>query len=195
MANHTTPTEWKQLTKQVQDKVDSMIEYANETWDLGMELVYVDYNLTSSRALGTCLTQTKHGEIVSNISLNAELLKEYKEVYIDDVVVHEVCHAIVGHKFPNGYNSRMQRVMPHGKEFKAVCSHFGNDGKSTTKLFSGSEAMKATRKTNRFTYSCGCMEHELSTVRHNKIQRGTASYSCSVCKSKLVKGKLKKVAA
>ncbi|MCK5536952.1 MAG: hypothetical protein KAI79_09005, partial [Bacteroidales bacterium] len=37
-----------------------------------------------------------------------------------------------------------------------------------------------------FTYVCGCMDYELSSIRHGKVQRG-AVYRCPTCKSKLVK--------
>jgi len=174
------------LETKVQLKIEEMTAYANKTWNLDIESsqIQVNYSLTSVNKLGTCLTKHTKDRLVSYINLNANLLNEYKEVYINEVVVHEMAHAIVGHKYPTRMNG-WKRVMPHGKEFKAVCSHFGNDGKATTKLFSDSESLKSTRKPMKtFKYVCGCSEHNLSKVRHNKILKG-ASYTCRTCKQKL----------
>lgn len=151
--------------------------------------IEVKYDLNSANALGTHrydFQQSKH-----IIRLNPALLNELKQPYIDDVLVHEVCHALVKHNYGR-INSMGKKIMPHGKEFKYFCRVLNIDTGATTNVASGSKAMKASgRNTKRHTYSCKCSEHQLSTTRHNKIQRGTASYSCRKCNTTLSKGKLK----
>jgi len=166
------------MKRAVNKRIKELTLFAKEKWNLDIK-VKIEYNLDSARALGTYSPREK------TINLNYKLLMEYKELYIEDIVVHEFAHAIIHNKYPYGTNGR-KRVMPHGKEFKAVCSWFGIDGKASTSLFNDNTTMKKVNKQNTITYKCNCQEHELSKVRHNKILRG-ASYTCKNCRTKLEK--------
>jgi SprT protein len=42
------------------------------------------------------------------------------------------------------------------------------------------------RRQRRFTYRCGCQTHQLSTVRHNRVQRGEAIYLCRQCRAAMI---------
>ena len=44
------------------------------------------------------------------------------------------------------------------------------------------------RRQRRHAYRCACRGHELSTVRHARIQRRTVQYYCRRCGSELVAG-------
>lgn len=172
-----TTNELKTLVK---SKVNGMRAYALKNWNEDFDLT-IDYNVTSSRILGYFDPSD------FSINLNEALLNEFQEVYINDVVIHEVCHAIIQSKYPFGSTSRGKRVMPHGKEFKAVCSHFGNDGKSTSKLFSNSETLKTAKAKNsrsHYQHKCNCTIHNLGKVRHDKINRGV-KYTCRNCHTHL----------
>ena len=159
-------------------KIKELKAYALKTWNVKVTFK-IDYKLDSARALGTYHPGTKV------MSLNEKLLKEYGTLYIEDVVIHEFAHAVIGMLYPtrmNGY----RKVQPHGKEFKIICSHFGVDGKATTSLFNDSTSMKKSTIA-RFSYSCDCgYDHQLSKIKHNKVLRG-AGYRCGMCKTKLVK--------
>jgi len=154
--------------------------------------VTVSYTLNSSRTLGThkyLYLTDQH-----SINLNPKLLNELKDTYIDDVFVHELAHAAVT-KYYGVFNSRGQKIKPHGKEFKYFCRMFGVSGKATTNIASNSKALKERkRKVYRHIYNCKCMDHTLSTTLHNKIQRGAGYYTCKHCKSKLVYKRSKKAA-
>ena len=56
--------------------------------------------------------------------LNPNLLKEFTHDYIQEVVSHEFAHIVIYCLYPSGYNKYNNKVQPHGKEFKAVCSWF-----------------------------------------------------------------------
>jgi len=159
-------------------RIKELKAYALKTWNIKVTF-NINYKLDSVRALGTYHAGTK------TMSLNANLLKEYGTLYIEDVVVHEFAHAVIGLLYPtrmNGY----RKVTAHGREFKAVCSHFGIDGKATTSLFNDSITMKKSNVT-RFSYSCNCgYNHQLTKIKHNKVLRGS-SYRCSMCKAILEK--------
>jgi predicted SprT family Zn-dependent metalloprotease len=162
----------------VKTRIKELKAYALKQWDIKVTF-NVDYKLDSVRTLGTYHPGTK------TMSLNANLLKEFGTLYIEDVVVHEFAHAVIAKLFPTKMNG-WKKVQAHGKEFKAVCSHFGIDGKATTSLFNDSKTMKKSTIT-RFSYTCDCgHDHQLSKIKHNKIRRG-ANYLCSMCKSRLTK--------
>jgi SprT protein len=166
--------DYNTLIDKVNSKAEELIKYSKQNWDIDLALV-VNYNLKSIRALGSCLTRNG----ITTISLNKDLLIEFKELYINDVFIHEVAHAVVDNMYPDGYNDYTEeRVRPHGKEFKTVCSHFGIDGKATTSLFKNSKSRKSNIKT--FKYHCGCRDFNLTIIRHNKILKG-ASYKCKNC--------------
>jgi len=174
--------DFKTLSTKVDKKLDELAKYAKKEWDVEFDYDVV-YTLKSVRALGQFYQSSAYGETINYIELNKELLLEFGDTYITAVVIHEFAHAVVRNLYPTGRNG-YKRVMPHGKEFKAVCSHFGISGKASTSLFSGSTILESKRK-NTHTYYCACDTHNLSTVRHNKILRGTATYRCNKCKEVL----------
>jgi len=150
--------------------------------------VEIDFSLTSIRHLGLCYSKPSFNydstSFTHVISLNATLLEEFKETYIDEVFVHEYAHAIVNQYFTSKSSTR---VMPHGKEFKKVCSWFGIIGKPKTSSFHSSSLISNHKKKKAtWNYHCSCMVHSLSTIKHNKILKGSSSYSCKKCKSSLV---------
>jgi len=175
----------KNLVKEKQRELESIIE--NRLGVITLPTVDVDYKLNSSRTLGLCYSTPLYNfdsvSFVHTISLNPDLLLEFKEVYIEEVFVHEYSHAIVA----EFYYNKTKRVLPHGKEFKEVCAWFGIEGKARTKTFNESKTIvKKRRKKNSWTYKCSCKNHKLTTIRHNKAQKMKASYSCKLCKTKLV---------
>jgi len=135
----------------------------------------IEYNL-KDRFLGKCW-----GNYL--IQLSPHLLKEYKDEYINYVFVHEYAHAVVNTLYPNGMNG-VKRVRPHGKEFKKVCRLFGIDGGATTEKFLDSKR-KIKGKQKRWTYTCDCREHKISTTIHNRIQKSGKTYQCTNCKSNI----------
>jgi len=42
------------------------------------------------------------------------------------------------------------------------------------------------RRQSTHPYQCGCRVHELSSTRHNRIQRGRGQYQCVNCRGVLV---------
>jgi len=141
----------------------------------------IDFSLSSSSKLGSVVYRKKWIDLeIPIMKLNKDLLYEFKDLYIRDVVIHEYAHLVVYKLFPNRYNWN-KKVMPHWKEFKAVCSYFWIDWSSTTSTFRNSEVLKKKKnKIKKWTYKCDCSIHEVSTQRHNKIQRWI-KYVCRKC--------------
>jgi SprT protein len=174
------------MRKLVENKIKELESIVTKKW--GDTIVpkdfVINYDLDSVNALGMIRTRPNKIEM----RLNPKLLNEFKELYIDEVVVHEYAHLIVDKLYPTGYNNLYRRkVQSHGREFKNVCSLFGIEGSATTKLFSKSETLQSTQKSRRtIEYSCKCDTHLVTPLMHTKITNG-AVYICKKCKCKLEK--------
>ena len=106
--------------------------------------------------------QTKHGDFRKlpdgrfQITVNNNLNK-YQFLL---TLVHEIAHHVTHQKFG--------RVRPHGKEWKAIMHAFGADASVTANYDLTGIPLK-----NRtlFTYRCGCRDHQLGIIRHNRIKK------------------------
>jgi len=165
----------RNLRIEVQEIIDQMVQSRRRQ----INTPVVVYDVNSTRTLGY------YDKRDNSIHLNEVLLDHYKELYINEVVVHEMCHCIVDHMYPLGWNSKGKDVKPHGPEFKAVARSFGISGKASINL-PGFRGLVGT-KSKVHDYVCsGCMEeYELSTIRHNRVMRGQSTYSCGKCKSQI----------
>lgn len=107
------------------------------------------------------------------IRLNPVLLCANTQVFLGEVIPHELCHLLVfGHH---------GRTAPHGREWKALMQQlYGLPGKATHSLD------VSQLQGPQFLYLCHCREHRLSLRRHNKVQRGQSRYLCRHCSSPLV---------
>jgi SprT protein len=93
--------------------------------------------------------------------------------FIAETVPHEVAH-VVTHVCHG-------RVAPHGSEWQGVMRWFGFSSPRRCHSFHSDTAGRTQR---RWTYRCDCRQHQLSTTRHNRAQRGI-DYLCRVCGSTL----------
>ncbi len=107
------------------------------------------------------------------IRLNAVLLMENQQAFIDEVVPHELAHLLVWKHFG--------RVPPHGKEWKWMMESVLGVPARRTHQFE-----LASVRRNTFPYRCQCQQHQLTVRRHNKILRGEAVYRCVHCGEPLV---------
>jgi len=113
----------------------------------------------------------------NTIHLNEKLLEEFKEDYINEVLVHEFAHAVTWAKFG-------PTVRTHGKEWKAIARKLGlKNPKSTTDLPIVNS--KYYKSKNKYVYKCNCSEYHLSTRMHNNIQKKRKKYQCKYCKAEL----------
>lgn len=107
------------------------------------------------------------------INLNPVLLLENQQVFIDEVVPHELAHLLVWKHFG--------RVSPHGKEWKWMMEVvFGVPARRTHQFAVQSVQAKT------FAYRCSCQQHQLTVRRHNRVLRGETAYRCTLCGERLV---------
>lgn len=122
-------------------------------------------NLNSGRVAGKA-----HGKAYSfsNVQLNYKAACESDENFkhiLNDTIPHEIAH-LVEYIFMN--------KMSHSRNWKSICKGLGGSGE----LYHDLE-IKPVRAKKQYKYFLERGEVLVSTIRHNRIQRGTV-YSCSV---------------
>lgn len=126
----------------------------------------VTYHVRGTKAGAAYPTQNE-------IRLNPQLLLENPEEFLQQVVPHELAHLLVYQLFG--------RVKPHGIEWQNMMTGLFGLPAHTCHRFDTSSVQGKT-----FPYQCGCQIHQLSIRRHQRVQRGSASYFCRKCKQKLI---------
>jgi len=93
-------------------------------------------------------------------------------------VPHETAHFLA-------YRLHGRGIRPHGLEWQAIMRRLGAD---PTRCHDYDIEGLSARRLSYFDYHCDCRDHRLSTIRHNKVRRGT-SYLCRQCGTSLRPGK------
>ena len=110
----------------------------------------------------------------NRLRFNYELLKSYKDEFVGQTVPHEFAHLVAYRIFGNC-------IKPHGAEWKSVMVELGAPPTRTHNY-----AVSPSRKLKKFLYRCNCKgaSYELTSIRHNRIQRGQI-YICRKCRKAL----------
>ena len=109
----------------------------------------------------------------NELRFNPVLLEDNLQLFIDEVVPHEVCHLLT-------YQLH-GRVKPHGRQWKMLMNLlFGLHGTTRHSM----DVAKVQGRT--FAYFCECGPIELSIRRHYKIVRHQQTYLCRRCKQTLL---------
>ncbi len=108
------------------------------------------------------------------IRYNPRLLQENGEHFLRRTVPHESAHIIA-------FRLHGRRIRPHGVEWKAVMELFGADSR---RCHDFDVSTVPGRRYTRHPYRCGCREHSLTSIRHNRIQAGQV-YLCRSCGEQL----------
>ena len=110
------------------------------------------------------------------IRYNPYIFARYFSENLTSTVPHEVAHYIVDVLYG------MRNTQPHGKEWKTIMALLDADDSVTCDF-----DLKGlpTKNYKRFNYSCSCRTHELTSIRHNRVLKGTR-YLCRYCKQELV---------
>lgn len=161
------------MHKITQQRVTLLEKRVNLLFNIDIKLS-VSYDLKGSCVIGQC-KKIKDSSYL--IRLHDKLLSCYKLTYLDDVLYHEVAHAV-----------QMQicniNVKPHGKEWKVILETIEN------RPYIASLRPKYTyflnnikRIKKRYKYVCNCPDkHFLTQIRHNRNLKGI-KYRCRKCKS------------
>lgn len=147
------------------------IQLASDIYQEKFAPVEVRYDM-SGTSVGMFRVDGKN----SVIRYNPWLFAKYFEENLSGTVPHEVAHYIVHCLYGR------RRLRPHGPEWLDVMQNFDADPTVTCDF---DMTGIPQRKQRRFDYTCGCRLHELSTRRHNNIQRRRHRYQCVYCGDEL----------
>ena len=111
-----------------------------------------------------------------DIRFNPWIFAKYFDESLANTVPHEVAHYVVHMLYGSA------RTRPHGAEWQDVMRNFDAEPRVT-----GDYNLEGipVRRQRRFRYQCRCREHQVSTLRHNRVIRGQARYRCRYCNTDL----------
>jgi len=112
-----------------------------------------------------------HADGKSELRFNSDIVQRHRNDFLQHTVAHEVAHLVTVACFG--------RVRPHGAEWRSVMRHFGIDDPVRCHNYTLDESR--LQRQRRWDYVCSCTRHQLSTTRHNRMQRNRARYFCRRC--------------
>ena len=157
--------------QQVVSETERYISIASAFFDRNIPAIPILFDL-KGRAAG--MYKSRLG--TRQIRFNPYLFTKYFQDNLNDTVPHEVAHYITDVIYG------LKRIRPHGEEWQAIMQLFGIEAQRT---HSFDLQGIPQRQQKRFTYQCGCKLYQLTTRRHNLIQKGERRYLCRSCKGEL----------
>lgn len=154
------------LTEQTRRFTLSLLETAGEHFGVALQPVDIRFDLRGKAA--GMVRFVSPG--VPVIRYNRTLLEKYGDSFIRQTVPHEVAHVVVAARYP-------YRTAPHGQEWRSVMEFFGAE---PSRCHAYQIDGTGVRRLARFGYRCGCREHQLTSIRRNRIARGERYY-CRHC--------------
>ena len=186
MNNSTQPVQPLSANQQQQvvNQTHVYIKQAIELFNIKNKAVEISFNL-KGRAAGMYRVKRQKnrffGQQKREIRYNSFIFSKYYDDNFATTIPHEVAHYISDVVYG------LKNIKPHGKEWKAIMQVFAADASVTANYDLTGIPL---RKQTLFAYQCDCREHQLSSIRHNKIKKHDYRYLCKTCKQ-LIQYKLK----
>jgi SprT protein len=150
------------------------VKYENALTQLGLhgrfDMPKIVWRPMGVRRAGCC----NYSE--NKIELNSDYLKSKDwKAFLDDTPLHELAHAI---------SWQLYDETGHKGAWKKISLMIGLAG-NRCHNFSRPEGVKVTTRTRkRYTVRCACSEHIITSVKYNRMLKGTV-YICSKCREKV----------
>lgn len=162
-----------ELIEKLEDAVNKCLENAFKIFNIRVSYPTINVTLKSIRMAGRAIIIRNEDTIKNTLRFNYKLYAAAPDLFINEVVPHEVAHII-------NYNM-YERTIAHDFKWKYICLKLGGSG--STYLIKELHEILASISPG-YKYKCACTIHNLSTRMHNKIEKG-ASYNCKDCRKKL----------
>ncbi len=171
------------LSAEQQQKIvlqtQTYIKQARELFNIKDTALDITFNLRG-RCAGMYRIKQRKGRIFTHrqreIRYNSFIFAKYFDDNYATTIPHEVAHYV------SDIIYGLKNIKPHGREWKTIMQAFEADASVTADYDLSGIPLK---KQSKFTYHCDCREHQLTSIRHNKINRRKQQYYCKVCKQKL----------
>ena len=166
--------------QQVIDETQTYIRQATLSFDIKFAAVDIVFNL-KGRAAGMYRVRQRLLRQSREIRYNPYIFSKYYDDNLNTTVPHEVAHYV------SDIIYGLKNIKPHGKEWKEIMCAFGADASVTANYDLTGIPQK---NLSTYTYQCDCGDRQLSSIRHNKINKRRYQYYCKICKQTLqYKGK------
>ncbi|HHJ34259.1 MAG TPA: metallopeptidase (SprT family) [Gammaproteobacteria bacterium] len=165
----------KEQQQQVIAQTRHYIDQAVALYGIKDKPLDIVFNLRG-RTSGMYRVSHQLGHYTREIRYNPYIFSKYYDDNFNTTVPHEVAHYI------SDIIYGLRNIKPHGNEWKQIMLDFNADATVTTDYDLSGIPQK---KLSSFTYQCSCREHQLSSIRHNKINRKRFKYYCNFCKKPL----------
>ena len=100
-----------------------------------------------------------------------DIARNHQTDFLKTTVTHEVAHLIA--------SACHGRIRPHGPEWRAIMAYLGVSDPVRCHGYALDES--SVRRQRRWSYSCDCGDHQLTTTRHKRVLKGMARYHCRRC--------------
>lgn len=166
MQTGAEPTVTEDLQREAQELTKRLLASAARHFGRKMREPMIRFDLRGKTA-GQVRSTDGHACL---IRYNNSLLARHPKEFLARTVPHETAHVVAFRLFG-------PRVQPHGQEWQAIMTLFGA---SAERCHSYDVEGLQTRRLRRYSYRCACKTHELTSIRHNRIQSGQV-YQCRTC--------------
>jgi SprT protein len=159
------------LEQQVRERTLELIETARQRYQVAIRDPELRFDL-KGKAAGMVVFRPGRNPLVR---YNQKILSDNTKAFIQQTIPHEVAHLIARRRYGKG-------IKPHGPEWQGIMQDFGAEPK---RCHNFTVSNIRSRRMRYFPYRCDCRAHQLSTIRHNRSQRGIV-YLCRACGSPLL---------
>ncbi len=142
----------------------------------GQALPAIRFDLGGSSAGQVQFTRRPRRIRPLTIRFNLAIARHNADTYIHRTVAHEIAHAVA--VLRHG-----RQGLGHSQAWQHIMADFGQPAERCHQY---DLSAVAVRRQRRFSYRCDCdTEQQLTTVRHNRQQRGERQYYCRRCHAPL----------
>jgi len=153
---------------QVTDRTLALLKRAEHHFRHAMPTIEIRFDL---RGMSAGMVRFQDGKRPV-VRYNMQLFSENHETFTARTVPHEVAHIVARTVFGAG-------IRPHGEEWRAVMAFFGSEA---VRCHEFDISRSISRRMHRFSYRCDCREHQLTSIRHNRVLAGQI-YQCRTCRA------------
>jgi len=156
------------LQDEVIRRTNEMVFYASGLFSVNLQRIPVSFDLKGRAAGMFCI---KSGQ--RRIRYNPWIFSKHFDENLSQTVPHEVAHYVVEQLFGR------RGIRPHGNEWQNVMIALGYEPRTTCDFDLGGIP---GRKLKYYRYHCQCRNHQVSSIRHNRMRDGKAQYFCRSCR-------------